>query len=72
MAAGGYFGRALLVDAGTEAATALPLSDDLLRAYIGGVGLGAWLMHRLARRESIHWPLRPRSRLYSPHWSAPR
>ena len=48
MAAGGYFGRALLVDAGTGAATALPLSDDLLRAYIGGVGLGAWLMHRLA------------------------
>jgi aldehyde:ferredoxin oxidoreductase len=48
MAAGGYFGRALVVDAGTAAATVLPLSDDLLRAYIGGAGLGAWLMHRLA------------------------
>ena len=48
MAAGGYFGRALVVDAGTAATTVLPLSDDLLRAYIGGVGLGAWLMHRLA------------------------
>jgi aldehyde:ferredoxin oxidoreductase len=48
MAAGGYFGRALVVDAGTAATTVLPLSDSLLRAYIGGVGLGAWLMHRLA------------------------
>ena len=48
MAAGGYFGRALVVDAGTAAASVLPLSDDLLRAYLGGAGLGAWLMHRLA------------------------
>jgi aldehyde:ferredoxin oxidoreductase len=45
--AGGYFGRALVVDAGNATATALPLPDDLLRAYIGGAGLGAWLMHRL-------------------------
>ena len=48
MPAGGYFGRALVVDAGTAAASVLPLSDDLLRAYLGGAGLGAWLMHRLA------------------------
>jgi len=48
MAAGGYFGRALVVDAGTAAATVLPLGDDVLRAYVGGAGLGAWLMHRLA------------------------
>jgi aldehyde:ferredoxin oxidoreductase len=48
MAAGGYFGRALVIDVGTAEATVLPLSDDLLRAYIGGAGLGAWLMHRLA------------------------
>jgi len=45
--AGGYFGRALVVDAGTAAASVLPLSDELLRAYIGGAGLGAWLMHAL-------------------------
>jgi aldehyde:ferredoxin oxidoreductase len=45
--AGGYFGRALVVDAGNGTAGALPLPDGLLRAYIGGVGLGAWLMHRL-------------------------
>jgi aldehyde:ferredoxin oxidoreductase len=47
VAADGYFGRALVVDARNGTARALPLPDDLLRAYIGGVGLGAWLMHRL-------------------------
>jgi aldehyde:ferredoxin oxidoreductase len=47
MAAGGYFGRALVVDAGTGAAHTLPLPDEVLRAYIGGAGLGTWLMHRL-------------------------
>ena len=47
MVAGGYFGRALVVDAETAAASVLPLGDDLLRAYIGGAGLGAWLMHAL-------------------------
>ena len=31
-----------------RAAEVLPLGDDVLRGYIGGVGLGAWLMHRLA------------------------
>jgi aldehyde:ferredoxin oxidoreductase len=45
--AGGYFGRALVVDAGTAAASVLPLGDDVLRGYIGGAGLGAWLMHQL-------------------------
>jgi aldehyde:ferredoxin oxidoreductase len=48
MAAGGYFGKALVVDASAGAAHTLPLPDELLRAYIGGAGLGAWLMHRLA------------------------
>jgi aldehyde:ferredoxin oxidoreductase len=52
MTAGGYFGRALVVDAGAGTAealaTALPLPDDVLRAYLGGAGLGAWLLHTLA------------------------
>jgi aldehyde:ferredoxin oxidoreductase len=47
MAAGGYFGRALVVDAGTGVSEELTLPDELLRAYIGGAGLGVWLMHRL-------------------------
>src|SRR5689334_2094807 len=47
---GGYFGRALVVDVGDRAATSapLPLDDDVLRAYLGGVGLGTWLLYRLA------------------------
>ena len=47
MTAGGYFGRALVVDASTGTSDVLPLPDELLRAYIGGAGLGAWLMHHL-------------------------
>ena len=48
--AGGYFGRALVCDVGDRAATSapLPLDDAVLRAYLGGVGLGTWLLHRLA------------------------
>src|SRR5919205_2536538 len=45
---GGYFGRALVVDVTDGSAETLPLPDDVLRAYVGGAGLGAWLMHRLA------------------------
>src|SRR3954465_6931663 len=45
---GGYFGRALVVDLADASAESLPLPEDVLRAYIGGAGLGAWLMHRLA------------------------
>jgi aldehyde:ferredoxin oxidoreductase len=36
-----------VVDVGDAAARTLPLPDELLRAYIGGAGLGAWLMHEL-------------------------
>jgi aldehyde:ferredoxin oxidoreductase len=48
MTAGGYSGRALIVDASTGTSETLELPDEILRAYIGGAGLGAWLMHRLA------------------------
>ncbi len=49
-APGGYFGRALLVDVAGDAVSASPLRMDevVLRAYLGGVGLGTWLLHRLA------------------------
>src|SRR3954454_11321436 len=46
--AGGYFGRALVVDVTDGSAETLPLPDGVLRAYIGGAGLGTWLMHELA------------------------
>ena len=45
--AGGYFGQALVVDAISGAAVTLPLPDSVLRAYLGGAGLGTWLLHRL-------------------------
>jgi aldehyde:ferredoxin oxidoreductase len=50
MAPGGFFGRALIVDVRADhaAGTPLTLDDQVLRAYLGGVGLGTWLMHRLA------------------------
>ena len=50
MTAGGYFGRALLVEVsgGTASGRTVELDERVLRAYLGGVGLGTWLMHRLA------------------------
>ena len=61
MTPGGYFGRALVVDVGSGEADALELSDSVLRACIGGAGLGTWLMHRLAPRGAD--PLAPESPL---------
>jgi aldehyde:ferredoxin oxidoreductase len=50
MTAGGYTGRALVVDVSATSATGstLELPEPVLRAYLGGVGLGTWLLHRLA------------------------
>src|SRR6185503_2081766 len=45
---GGYFGQALVVDVGSGESERLELPEQLLRATIGGAGLGSWLMHRLA------------------------
>jgi aldehyde:ferredoxin oxidoreductase len=47
---GGYFGRALIVDVTDGSAEELPLDAKTLRRYVGGVGLGTYLMHRLAPR----------------------
>lgn len=47
-APGGYFGRALVVDVTDGSAEALALDEETLRRYVGGVGLGTHLMHRLA------------------------
>ncbi|MGN9789195.1 aldehyde ferredoxin oxidoreductase family protein [Nonomuraea sp. ZG12] len=50
MVPGGFFGRALLVDVVGKQASSAPyeLNEQVLRSYLGGVGLGTWLMHRLA------------------------
>ncbi|MCU1649095.1 MAG: Aldehyde ferredoxin oxidoreductase, partial [Pseudonocardia sp.] len=50
MTPGGYFGRALIVEVSGRSATAAPLEleERVLRSYLGGVGLGTWLLHRCA------------------------
>src|ERR1700679_1548908 len=47
MPPGGYFGRALVVDATDGSSWALTIPDDVLRGYLGGAALGTWLLHRL-------------------------
>lgn len=64
---GGYAGRALVVDVHEPTATVLPLPEQVLRGYLGGAGLGAWLMHRLAppRAEALS-PQAPLAFVFSP------
>jgi aldehyde:ferredoxin oxidoreductase len=45
--AGGYFGQALIADVTDGTSAILPLPEEILRAYIGGAGLGTWLLHRI-------------------------
>lgn len=45
-APGGYFGKALIVDLSTGTGRGLPLEEAVLRSFIGGAGLGTWLMHK--------------------------
>jgi aldehyde:ferredoxin oxidoreductase len=47
MPAGGYFGQALIVDVTDGTSVTLPLPEEILRAYLGGAGLGTWLLHRI-------------------------
>ena len=42
----GYFGQALIVDLSTGTGRYEPLPDDVLERFIGGVGLGAYLLYR--------------------------
>jgi aldehyde:ferredoxin oxidoreductase len=44
----GYHGRYLRVDLSIGAAEWVPLAEDVLRRFIGGVGLATYLMHREA------------------------
>ncbi|ONI75868.1 aldehyde:ferredoxin oxidoreductase [Kribbella sp. ALI-6-A] len=47
MPPGGYFGQALVVDVSDGSTTVVPLADDVLRQYLGGAGLGVWLLSEL-------------------------
>ena len=52
MPPGGYFGQALVADVTDGTSETLPLPGEVLRAYIGGAGLGVWLLHRLGPPKS--------------------
>jgi aldehyde:ferredoxin oxidoreductase len=42
----GYHGRYLRIDLTTGSAERVQLAEDVLRRFIGGVGLATWLLHR--------------------------
>src|SRR5438876_9049122 len=42
----GYHGRYLRVNLNAGAASWQPLAEDVLRRFLGGVGLGTYLLHR--------------------------
>ncbi len=44
----GFFGRYARYDLSTGQRTIVPIDERVLRRYLGGVGLGAWLLHREA------------------------
>src|SRR5262245_35991673 len=45
----GYHGRYLRVDLSTGGSSSVPLAEDVLRRFVGGVGLATYLMHRESR-----------------------
>jgi aldehyde:ferredoxin oxidoreductase len=61
MPAGGYFGRVLVVDVTSGSSQDRPLPDSVLRGYIGGSGLGTWLLWQLGTPGAD--PLGPRAPL---------
>jgi aldehyde:ferredoxin oxidoreductase len=61
MPAGGYFGRVLVVDVTSGTSQSRPVPDGVLRGYIGGCGLGTWLLWQLGTAGAD--PLGPRSPL---------
>lgn len=67
MPPGGYFGKALLVDLSTGSGRSETIEEPVLRSYIGGAGLGTWLMHKYcpARVEPLH-PEAPLMFVFSP------
>src|SRR5262245_14760926 len=57
----GYHGRYLRIDLSAGAARWLPLPEDVLRRFVGGVGLGTYLMHRESAPRA--YPLAPEAPL---------
>jgi aldehyde:ferredoxin oxidoreductase len=57
----GYHGRYLRIDLTRGSCEWVPLPEDVLRRFIGGVGLATWLMHRECPRGAD--PLSPEAPL---------
>lgn len=57
----GYHGRVLQIDLTSQSASVLPVDAVILKRWIGGVGLGTWLLHRFASDRQD--PLAPESPL---------
>src|SRR4029077_6972569 len=67
MPAGGYFGQALVVDVTSGTSRNQPLPDSVLRGYIGGSGLGTWLLCQLGTAGGDPpRPLAPLAFVFSP------
>ncbi|MBV9802491.1 MAG: aldehyde ferredoxin oxidoreductase family protein [Solirubrobacterales bacterium] len=72
MPPGGYFGKALLVDLSAGSSRSESIEESVLRSYVGGVGLGAWLMHSYcpARIDPVD-PRAPLMFVFSPMVGTP-
>jgi aldehyde:ferredoxin oxidoreductase len=57
----GYHGRFLRVDASVGSAEWIPLDGEILRQYLGGSGLGTWLL--LSQAAATVDPFDPRASL---------
>ena len=54
----GYHGRVMVVDLDSRSVRWEPLGEDVLRRFIGGTGLTAYLLTSMESPAAIHCPLR--------------
>jgi aldehyde:ferredoxin oxidoreductase len=68
----GYHGRYLLIDLSQQRTEIVRLEPEILRRYIGGSGLGTWLLHRHSRdRQDPLSPAAPLVFVFSPLVGSP-
>jgi len=53
----GYFGRYLRIDVSSGTSDSVPIPTEILRQYIGGVGLGTWILRQ--ETDGLTEPLAP-------------
>lgn len=68
----GYHGRYLRVDLSARQTQVVPLPEDVLRRYVGGAGLGTWLLlQETAERADPLAPAAPLAFVFSPLVGSP-